>query len=123
MAFSFRKQLNSFRFAFAGVSYFLRTQHNAWIQSCIAILAILFGFILHITPLEWCAVLLCIGGVLSLEAVNSSLEQLSDELHPGLNEGIKKVKDLAAGAVLIMSVVAAVIGLVIFLPRLLIMSW
>ena len=117
MGFSIKKQLISFRYAFAGIVHLLSTQHNAWIQSALAILVIAMGFFFKISPIEWCIVLLCIGTVLSLEAVNTSIEKLADTVHPGKHEGIRIAKDAAAGAVLIASFIALIIGLIIFAPR------
>jgi diacylglycerol kinase len=88
------------------------------IQLVAAIAAILSGLFFHITNAEWLILILSIGGVLTMETINSALENLSDyaskkEMHPT----IRKVKDLSAAAVLIMAIAALAIGLVIFLPR------
>jgi len=119
MGFSVKQRLKSFRYAFAGIKYLLRTQHNAWIQSAMAILVIGMGIIFRISASEWCIILLCIGSVLSMEAVNTAIEKLSDTLHPERHEGIRIVKDVAAGAVLIASCIALIAGLIIFAPRIL----
>ena len=66
--------------------------------------------------MEWVAVWLAIGGVLAAEALNSSIEALADVVSPGYNEAIKRVKDLAAGAVLLLALAAAIVGLIIFVP-------
>lgn len=68
--------------------------------------------------MEWAAVVIVIGAVLSAEAVNSAIESLADLVSPEYNETIKKTKDLAAGAVLIMAIAAAIVGIIIFLPKL-----
>ena len=65
------------------------------------------------------AVSFAIGMVLAAEAVNSSIEALCDLVSPGYNEAIKKAKDLAAGAVLILAIAAATVGLIIFIPKIL----
>ncbi len=114
--FSVRKRIKSFSYAFAGIRLLITSQHNAWIQLAIGTLVVLAGLFFRIGRLEWCCVLACIGAVLSLEAVNTSIEHLADTLHPDRSEGIRKVKDLAAGAVLIASIVAVVVGLLIFVP-------
>ena len=67
---------------------------------------------------EWMAVVIVIGAVLSAEAINSSIESLADLVSPEYNEAIKKTKDLAAGAVLIMAIAAAIVGSIIFFPKL-----
>lgn len=117
MRFSVKKQLVSFRYAFAGVRYLLKTQPNVWIQCVIAIAAIICGLIFSIETWEWLLIIVCIGSVLSLEAINTSIERLADTLHPGKHEGIGTAKDVAAGAVLIASAASLIIGLILFLPR------
>jgi diacylglycerol kinase (ATP) len=116
MKFSIIKQIRSFGFAFAGIHYFLKTQQNARVQTIVAIIALLFSAFFKVTVIEWCMVLFCIGAVLGMEATNTAIEKLCDTLNPGMNEGIKKVKDTAAGAVLIVSIIAVIIGLIIFVP-------
>ena len=65
---------------------------------------------------------LCIGLVLSAEAVNSAIEALADRVSPAYDEAIKRTKDLAAGAVLLLAIASAVVGLIIFLPKLTLLS-
>ena len=64
-------------------------------------------------------ILFFIGLVLAAEAVNSAIEALADVVSPDYNEGIKRTKDLAAGAVLLLAMTAAMVGLIIFIPKLL----
>lgn len=66
---------------------------------------------------EWCLIILCIGGVISAEAINSSLETLADKVSDKPDPFIGKAKDLAAGAVLIMAIASVGVGLLIFLPK------
>lgn len=117
MPFSIKKQIRSFGFAWDGIKFLIRTQPNAWIQLTVAILVIAASFFFKVSNLEWIAILLCIGGVIALEAVNTAIEKLCDTLHPEIHEGIKHTKDLGAGAVLIMSIIAVSVGLLIFAPR------
>lgn len=117
--FSFRKRLKSFVYAFRGVGLLVRNEHNARIHLVAAATAVTAGFLLKITAVEWTIIVLVIGTVLAAEAFNSALEALCDLVSPGYHESVKKAKDLAAGAVLVVAIAAAVIGSVIFLPRLL----
>ena len=96
----------------------IQKEHNAWIHCFAAICVVIVGFYFGLSEVEWIAVMIVIGAVLSAEAVNSSIESLADLVSPEYNEAIKKTKDLAAGAVLIMAIVAAIVGLIIFLPKL-----
>jgi diacylglycerol kinase len=117
--FSIQKRLNSFSFAFNGVRILFRDEHNSRIHLLAAIIAIALGFILGISTTEWIALTLCIGLVISMEILNSALEKLSDFISPEKNEMIKKVKDLSAAAVLVSAITALLIGIIIFLPKIL----
>lgn len=75
------------------------------------------GFAFNISTTEWISVIFAIGTVLAAEAVNSSIEAIADLVSPGYNEAIKRTKDLAAGAVLILAIAAAIVGLIIFVPK------
>jgi len=112
------KRIKSFRHAFAGLHTLLRTTPNALIQLMAAIAALFLGFVLHVSSTEWLALIIVIGLVLGMEAINSALEALADyvcnkEIHPT----IKKAKDLAAAGVLIAAMAALAVGIVIFLPK------
>ena len=116
--FTLKKRLKSFTFAFNGIRLLITHEHNAWIHCFAAICVITAGFYFHLNQTEWIAVIFAIGLVLSAEAVNSSIETLCDLVSPEYNENIKKTKDLASGAVLILAITAAIIGLIIFIPKL-----
>ena len=98
--FSLKARLHSFVNAFHGIAVMLREEHNAWISR-----------------MEWTAIVFAIGLVLSTEALNTAIERLSDVVQPGQDERIRRVKDLSAGAVLICAIAAAIVGLIIFLPK------
>jgi diacylglycerol kinase len=105
--------------AFTGWLYFFRNEANGRIQAVVAVLVVAAGFFFNVTPQEWLWILLCIGLVTGLEMVNTAIETLANRLHPERHPDIKIVKDVAAGAVLWASVVSVIIGLMIFLPKLL----
>lgn len=113
-----KRFFKSWGFAFDGLIYFFKNEKNGQLELVAAIIAIVLGFYFTISPTEWFAILLCIGGVLALEMLNSSLEKLCDHLHPEKHNNIKIVKDIAAAAVTIFSIISLVIGLIVFLPRL-----
>lgn len=115
--FTLRKRLRSFKFAFNGIKLLITKEHNAWIHCFAAVCVVIAGFILRLSATEWIAVVFAIGTVLAAEAVNSSIEALADLVSPGYNEAIKRTKDLAAGAVLILAIAAAIVGLIIFVPK------
>ncbi|CAK7072065.1 MAG: Undecaprenol kinase [Parabacteroides sp.] len=115
--FTFRKRIASFRYAFNGIRLLIQKEHNAWIHCFAAICVLIAGFFFRLSSMEWIAISIVIGSVFAAEAINSSIEALSDLVSPDYNEAIKKTKDLAAGAVLILALVAATVGLIIFIPK------
>jgi len=114
--FSWKSRRRSFIYAFKGIRYAFKTQHNMWLHAIAAAIAILLGFILAITAIQWLVILLCIGAVFALEIINTAIEALVDHLHPERHPKIGLVKDLAAGAVLIAAILSLIIGCIIFLP-------
>ena len=119
--FSVRKSAKSFQYGFAGLWTAFRGEHNMWIHLTAAVLAILFGWLCQLTKVEWILLLLCIGGVLSLEIINTALEKLCDLVHKDFHPLIRQIKDLAAAAVLVMAIVAFIIGCLLFIPH--IIGW
>ena len=113
-----QKLLKSFGYAMDGIKELLVTQQNARIHVCIAILVIVFGFIFELSSTEWCVIMVCIGLVLSSEAFNTVVEYLVDHLFPEQNPLAKSIKDIAAGAVLLLALFSVICGLIIFLPKL-----
>ena len=79
--------------------------------------AIALGFWMAISPTEWVAIIVCIAFVLAMEMINTAIEKLSDVVQQGFHPGIKKVKDIAAGAVLVAAMGSLFVGAVIFLPK------
>lgn len=114
--FSFRERGKSFVYAFNGIKYLLRHEHNAWLHCVAMILVIAAGIIFNIKQWEWCVVLLCIGMVFSAEAVNTAIEKLCDKVAPEKHPLIGTAKDVAAGAVLILAIISVIVALIIFLP-------
>ncbi len=112
-----KKFAKSFSYAAKGIRHAFRNERNFRIESAIAFLVLVATFLLPLAPIERVAVLLTIGLVLSLELLNSAVEWLMDVLRPEYHESVKIVKDLSAAAVLVVSVFAAVVGVVIFLPH------
>ncbi len=115
--FSLTARCQSVRHALRGIKTLLREQHNARVHLVIALAVIAAGFVLQIDRGEWLIVVLLIGWVLSLEAFNSALEYLCDLVNRDEHPLIGKAKDVAAAAVLISALSAALIGVLIFLPR------
>ncbi len=106
--------LQSFIYALHGIWSGISDQRNLKVQLGVAVIVVGAGFYLSITSIEWCILLICIGLVIGLELVNTALENLVDlvtlERHPLAG----KIKDIAAGAVLMVSVVSVIVGLIVF---------
>ena len=108
----------SFGHAFRGLSICFRTQANARIHALASVLVLAFGFALKLTAWEWCAVALSIASVWTAECFNTAMEGMVDLVSPERRPLAGRIKDLAAGAVLAAAIGAAVVGAIIFAPRL-----
>ena len=115
--FSLRKRIISFKYAINGIKTLFREEPNAKIHLFVTVCVLVAGIVLRISRGEWIAVILCIGLVIALESLNSAIENMADFVSPGKHEMIKKVKDLAAGAVLIGAVASVIVGMIVFLPK------
>ena len=115
--FTFRKRILGFKYAFRGFRLLLMFEHNAWLHCIIGTCAIVAGFLLNISAMEWIAIVIVCGCVFAAEAVNTAIERLSDVVSPEYNDAIKDVKDLSAGGVLFAAIAAAITGFIIFLPK------
>ena len=115
--FSILKRIKSFVFAFNGLIILIKEEHNSRVHLIAAISVILAGLYFDVSMIEWIAISLSIGFVISLEIVNSAIENISDFISPEKNDSIKKIKDLAAAGVLISALTALTIGLIIFIPK------
>lgn len=108
----------SFIYAFKGVGDLFRHHRNGQFHLAATLVVVLSGFVCHISPGEWMAVVICITTVTALEAMNTAVEYLTNLVSPDFHPLAGKVKDMAAGAVLIGAIGAAVVGGIIFIPRL-----
>ncbi|HEY4388950.1 MAG TPA: diacylglycerol kinase family protein [Ktedonobacteraceae bacterium] len=108
----------SFKYAFRGIWYALRTQRNARVHVAIALLAILVGLLLHISTLEFALLVVMMSVVFIAEMFNTAIELCVDLASPGYHPLAKFAKDVAAGAVLLSALLAVVVGLLVFGPHL-----
>lgn len=115
--FSLKRRIESFKYAFDGLKTLLLEEHNARIHIVISVIVIGLGFFFDISRMEWISICLSIGLVISMETINSAIEGLCDFISPQKDERIKKVKDLAAFAVLFCAFIAVIAGLIIFIPK------
>jgi diacylglycerol kinase (ATP) len=114
---NFLKMLRSFRFAFLGLKWLVLSENNARFHLLATILVLIAGFYFKLSAIEWTIILTQIGLVWATEAINTAIEKLCDYVSPQRHEVIGKVKDMASTGVLIVSIVAGLVGLVVFLPK------
>lgn len=112
------KFITSFRYAFAGLWYALRTQRNMRVHVLIALIAIVLGIILRISAVEFALVFVAIAGVFIAEMFNTVIELCVDLASPDYHPLAKIAKDVSAGAVLLSAMLSIVIGLFVFVPHL-----
>ena len=117
--FRFSGRIRSFKYAFRGIGFMLRSQHNAWLHALATLLVVGAGWHFQLSRMEWNWLVLAIVAVWSAEAFNTAFEFLADATVPTYHPLIGKAKDVAAGAVLIAAIGAALIGVSIFGPHLL----
>lgn len=115
--FNTSDRVKSFNYALHGLRTFFQTQHNAWIHLFVSILVIISGIYFELNKSEWIWIIMVISLVFIAEMLNTAIEFLSDFVSPEIHPLIKKVKDVSAAAVLIASVGAILIGIIIFLPK------
>jgi diacylglycerol kinase len=109
---------SSFRVAFAGLWFFLRHEKHARWHALTTVMVVVSGAALGVTRMEWLALILATALVWVTEAVNTAIEHACDAITKEQNPLIGRAKDVAAGAVVLAAVFAAVVGAVVFLPRL-----
>lgn len=110
-------RIKSVGYAFKGMLILIRTEASIKVQLCIAILITFTGFYFDISKTEWIAQFIMIGLVMSLEGMNTAIEALADFIHPDYHKKIGLIKDMAAGAVFIASIVAVIIAGIIYIPK------
>ncbi|MBP3596683.1 MAG: diacylglycerol kinase family protein [Clostridia bacterium] len=114
-----KKLLLSFKYAITGIVNTIKSERNMKIHICMMILVIIFGIILKLSVLEWIICIILFSLVIAGELFNTAIENVVDIIMPQKNIKAKIAKDAAAGAVLILSIGSAIIGLIIFVPKLL----
>lgn len=108
---------NSFYYAFSGIVSSFLSERNMKIHVGIMVLVIILGFYFHISYQEWMICIILFGIVISAEIMNTAIESLSDLVMPSIHPKVKLIKDLSAGAVLVLALTSAIVGIMIFLPK------
>ena len=109
--------LNSFKYAFAGIFSAFKTERNMKIHFSIMVLVIIAGIVFKISIIEWIMCLFAFSSVIGSEMINTAIETVVDMAMPEKNDLAKRAKDIAAGAVLVSAFFQAIIGLLIFIPK------
>lgn len=112
-----RGHWRSFGYAWAGIGWLFGHENNAKFHLGAAGVVILAGFLFGLATWEWCMITLCIGGMFAAEGMNTAVEKLADHVCPERNPHIKVVKDVAAGAVFLMTFACIAVGLIVFIPK------
>jgi diacylglycerol kinase len=117
-SFQWKARARSFRFAGQGIAHAFRVTHNFRIHAAISLAVIGLAIWLRVGFLEWALLIGCTGLVSALEVLNTAIEALVDLVHPERDPVAGRIKDLAAGAVLVGAVAAALVGLLVLGPPL-----
>ena len=107
---------NSFKYAFKGIAKEMISGASFKVMIACFAVVVAAGFLLGVTLAEWTILILCCGGVLTFEMVNTSIESVVNLLTKDFDPLAEKAKDIAAGAVLVFSLFSAAVGAIIFLP-------
>ena len=112
-----KRLIDSFRYAFCGICEAYKGEQNLKIHTVIAVLVVIAGFVLKISYVEWLICLVLIGLVLMAEFFNTAIEYVVDLASPEIHPLAKLAKDTASAGVLMMAIISAIIGLIIFVPE------
>ena len=112
-----KKIINSFKYAIQGILTSFKTERNMKIHICIMILVIIVGILFEINKYEWIICVICFAIVIGGELFNTAIETVVDMVMPYKDEKAKLAKDVSAGAVLVLAMGAAIVGFIIFMPK------
>ena len=114
-----RKRIQSFGYAFRGIKSVFLSEANMKIHIFITVLVVICGVVFTISITEWMFCLVCIAIVTGAEMINTAIENVVDLASPEQHPLAGKAKDIAAGAVLLCAIISVIIGLIIFIPKVL----
>lgn len=112
-----KKFVNSFTYPIKGLKYAYKNEQNLAFDCMIALIVIIFGILFKITVGEWAVLILTVGLVISAELFNSAIEATVDLVTEEYHPLAKVAKDTSAAAVFILAIVAVIVGVIIFLPK------
>lgn len=112
-----KKLINSFKYAFSGIRSAFKTERNLKIHISIALLVTIFGIILKLECWEWIVCISWFAIVIGGELFNTAIEIVVDLAMPNINKNAKRSKDISAGGVLVFAIGSSIVGLMIFVPK------
>ncbi|MFD2550872.1 diacylglycerol kinase family protein [Bizionia sediminis] len=110
-------RLKSIAYAVNGACILIRTEASLQVQIVIGFIVTFAGYYYAISPTEWLIQIGVIGIVIALEGLNTAIEKLADFVHPHQHKEIGVIKDIAAGAVFLFAIIAIIMGLIIYIPK------
>lgn len=116
--FSIHSRWKSFQYAFAGIAQFFITEHNAWLHLVATVGVVALSLIVGVTQAEAIALIIAVASVWVTEMLNTCIEKAMDLVSEDYHPKIKFIKDISAGAVLVAAIAALLIGLLVFVPKL-----
>ena len=111
------KRIKGGGYAIKGAFLLLRNEASIQVQASIGILMTIAGFYFEISTTEWILQIFAIGLVMSIEGMNTAVEEIANFIHPEFHKRIGYIKDVAAGAVFFAALVAVIIGCIIYIPK------
>lgn len=112
-----KNRIRSVGFALKGAFLLIKTEASIKVQVFIGLIMTAMGFFYEISSLEWILQIFAIGMVIGIEGLNTAVEKTADFIQPEFDERIGFIKDIAAGAVMIVSIAASIVGLIIYIPK------
>lgn len=112
-----KKFINSFKYPIKGLFYAYRNEQNLAVDVGIALVVVVFGLLFGINKIEWIVLVLTMGLVISCELINTAIEAVVDLVTQEYHPLAKVAKDTSAAAVFIFAIVAVIVGIIIFVPK------
>lgn len=109
--------ISSFGYAIEGIKKAFKTERNLKIHTLAMVLVVILGFVFKLAVWEWVTCIILFALVIGAELLNTSIEEVVNLLSPEIRVHAKYAKDIAAGAVLVFAVASAVVGVIMFLPK------
>ena len=113
----FTNRLKAVGYALKGAIILIKTEASIKVQFALAVIMTIAGFYFNISTTEWCIQVFAFGLIMSIEGLNTAVEEIADFIHPDFHKKIGLIKDIAAGAVFISAIAASIIGMIIYIPK------